>query len=72
MIAAGETVAWLTLATFRFWVAVLMLVDAACGLLGVNRLQQRAPRINVERLALIEAAAALLILYIHFFVDPRP
>lgn len=47
-----------------------MLVDAAIGLWWSNRWQKLAPRVNVPRLALMEAAAAMVILAVHFFIDP--
>jgi hypothetical protein len=59
-----------TLQTIRFWLAIVMLVDAAIGLWWSNRWQKLAPRVNVPRLALMEAAAAMVILAVHFFIDP--
>ena len=59
------------LETFRFWIAVVMLVDAACGLWGESTWQAMLPKIRIRRIALLEAAAALTLLYLHFIVD-RP
>lgn len=59
------------LETFRFWIAVLMLVDAAFGLWGESTWQAMLPNIRIRRIALIEALVALVILFIHFIVD-RP
>ena len=57
--------------TFIFWVAVLMLVDAAIGLWGLNVWQQLAPRINIKKVAFYETLAALVML-IAYFVIRRP
>jgi hypothetical protein len=59
-----------TFQTIRFWLAILMLVDASIGLWWSDRWQRIAPRVNVQRVALIEAAVALSILAMHFWVDP--
>ena len=59
------------LAMFRYWLAVLMLVDSGFALLFGPRLRRAAGGFNVERVAIWEASAALIILYIHFLVDPR-
>ena len=45
----------------RIWVAILLLLDAAFGLWNHERVQELAPEINIVRLALIEAAAALIL-----------
>ncbi len=57
----------MSFAAIRFWLAVVMLTDAAVGLLGARHWQRMAPRVNIQRIALIEAAAALIILAIHFW-----
>ncbi|HBA84480.1 MAG TPA: hypothetical protein DCZ95_10335 [Verrucomicrobia bacterium] len=49
-----------------FWIAIVMLVDAAIGLWGANVWQKLAPRFPIQRIALIEAAAALLLLTMYF------
>lgn len=59
------------MATFRFWIAIVMLLDAAIGLWWSNRWQSIAPRVNVVRLAVFEGLVAMTILWIHFFVDPQ-
>ncbi len=43
------------------WVAVLLLVDSAIGLLGANRWQKLAPRLPIQRIALVEAVLALVL-----------
>lgn len=45
----------------RSWVAILLLLDAAFGLWNHERVRVLAPKINVARVALIEACAALLL-----------
>jgi hypothetical protein len=52
----------------RIWVAVVLLADAGIGLLFSDRLQPRLLGINVVRLALIEAAAAVVLLAVHIAV----
>ena len=49
-----------------FWVAVVMLVDAAIGLWSINLWQKMAPRFPIQRIALIEAAIALGLIVIYF------
>jgi hypothetical protein len=50
----------------RIWIAIVLLADAGIGLFFSNRLQPRLRRVNVVRIALVEAAAALVIVVIHF------
>ena len=50
----------------RIWIAIVMLIDAAIGLWGESSWQRLCPSINIRRIALIEAAAALAIVAIHF------
>ena len=47
--------------TIRIWTAILLLLDAAFGLWNHERVQALAPEINIVRLALIEAGAALIL-----------
>jgi hypothetical protein len=54
------------------WVAVVLLVDASIGLWFAPRLQPRLPRINVVRLAAIEAGAALVLVAVHFLAYGNP
>ena len=56
----------MTLDNIRIWVAIVMLIDAAIGLWGESAWQRLCPSINIRRVALIEAAAALAIVAIHF------
>jgi len=45
--------------SIRVWAAIILLLDAAFGLWNHERVQVLAPKINVARIALIEACAAL-------------
>jgi len=45
----------------RTWTAVVLLLDAAFGLWNHERVQALAPKINIVRIALIEAGAALVL-----------
>lgn len=54
------------LSAWRIWVAIAMLLDAAIGLLGMNRLARViAPR-RLTRIALAEAAIAIVLVLWHF------
>jgi len=44
------------------WAAILLLLDAAFGLWNHERFQALAPQINIPRMALIEACAALILI----------
>jgi hypothetical protein len=46
------------------WAAIVLLLDAAFGLWNHERVQELAPKINVTRIALIEALAALVLVLI--------
>jgi hypothetical protein len=48
--------------SIRNWAAILLLLDAAFGLWNHERVQALAPKLNVARIALIEAAAALALI----------
>jgi hypothetical protein len=48
----------------RVWAAVVLLLDAAFGLWNHERFQRIVPQINIPRMALIEAGAALLLVLI--------
>ena len=56
----------MSLSTIRFWIAILMLLDVAIGLWSLDYLQRLIPSINIRRIILIEAIAAIVILVIHF------
>jgi len=57
--------------TIVFWLAVLMLVDAAIGLWGLNVWQQLAPNLDIKTIAFWEALAAMTMLIIYFVLG-RP
>ena len=54
-----------------FWLAILLLVDAGIGLWGLNYWQKMVPRINIKRIAFIEAAGALLLLAVYWLLRFR-
>lgn len=56
----------MSLSTFRFWLAMIMLLDVVIGLWGLDYWQRLLPAINIRRMILIEAVAAIVILIIHF------
>ena len=45
----------------RAWAAILLLLDAAFGLWNHERIQALAPKMNIARMAMIEAFAALIL-----------
>ena len=61
----------MSLSTIRFWVAMLLLFDVAIGLLGLDYWQRFIPSINIRRMILIEAVAAIVILVIHFLTGAQ-
>ena len=56
----------MTLETVRFWVAVILLLDAGLGLLLRDRAQWMMPGININRLAVIEILVACTLIIIHY------
>lgn len=48
----------------RMWAAVVLLLDAGFGLWNHERFEALAPKINIPRMALIEAFAALILVLI--------
>jgi len=52
----------------RTWGAIVLLLDAACGLWMHESWQVRLPKINIASIALIEALTALVLLTLnHLF-----
>ncbi|MBC8206315.1 MAG: hypothetical protein ISR85_02425 [Kiritimatiellales bacterium] len=49
----------------RFWVAIILLLDAAFGLWNHDRFVEMAPKINIPRIAFVEAGVAILLLIVH-------
>jgi hypothetical protein len=45
----------------RMWAAIILLLDAAFGLWNHERFQALVPRVQIVRIALIEALAALIL-----------
>ena len=45
----------------RVWTAIILLLDAAFGLWNHERVQALAPKINIARMALIEAGVAMVL-----------
>jgi hypothetical protein len=52
----------------RIWAAVLLLLDASFGLWNHQRFEKSLPKINIAKIALIEAGVALLLLVINFWL----
>ncbi len=50
----------------RLVVGLLLLADAVVGLAGLRRLERLLPGVNLYRVALVEAAAGLVLLILHF------
>lgn len=46
----------------RIWTAIVLLLDVAFGLWNHERVQALAPRINILRMAMIEAVVALALI----------
>lgn len=51
---------------WRIWVAIVLLIDAAIGLLGMTRLASVITPRRLTRIAIAEAALALLLVAWHF------
>jgi len=51
----------------RIWAAILLLLDAAFGLWNYRRFEKSLPKINIAKIALCEALAALLLLGLDFW-----
>lgn len=47
--------------SIRVWATIILLLDAAFGLWNHERVRLLAPKINIVRIALIEAGAALIL-----------
>jgi len=50
----------------RIWTAILLLLDASFGLWNHKRFEKSLPKINIAKVALVEALAALLLIGIDF------
>lgn len=51
---------------WRIWVAILLLVDAGVGLLGLSRFEKVIPAPILTRIAIAEALAAAALVVWHF------
>ena len=49
----------------RFWVAIVLLLDASLGLWNHDRFAEIAPKINISRIAFVEAGVAISLLIVH-------
>jgi len=50
--------------SIRVWAAILLLLDAAFGLWNHKKVEAVAPKLNIPRIALFEALAALVLILI--------
>ncbi|MDD3275455.1 MAG: hypothetical protein PHP93_00200 [Kiritimatiellales bacterium] len=48
----------------RVWAAILLLLDGAFGLWNHQKVEEVAPKLNIPRIALFEALAALVLILI--------
>ncbi len=48
----------------RVWAAIVLLLDGAFGLWNHEKVQSVAPKLNIPRIALVEALAALFLVLI--------
>jgi hypothetical protein len=51
--------------SIRVWAAIVLLLDAAFGLWNHEKVEAVAPKLNVPRIALIEALAALILILLN-------
>ena len=47
------------------WAAVILLLDASFGLWNHERFAKIAPKINIPRVAFVEAAVAICLMIVH-------
>lgn len=52
----------------RIWAAIILLLDASFGLWNHQRFEKSLPKINIAKIALVEAGVALLLLGINFWM----
>ncbi len=50
----------------RIWVAIILLLDASFGLWNHERFKKSMPKLNIARIALLEAVSALILLVVHY------
>ncbi len=49
----------------RVWAAIILLLDASFGLWNCDRFAKIAPKINIRRVAFVEAGVAICLLMVH-------
>ena len=54
------------MSSWRIWVAIVLLIDAGIGLLGISRFSSILPARLITRIAVIEATLAILLVAWHF------
>ena len=52
-----------------FWIAVVLLIDAAIGLYGESFWKKVAPRVPIGKLALLEVAIAFVLLGVFCYLE---
>jgi hypothetical protein len=52
----------------RVWAAILLLLDGAFGLWNHKRVEAVAPKLNIPRIALLEALTALILVLLNVFL----
>ncbi len=57
----------MNLGAVRIWAAILLLLDASFGLWNHKRFEKSLPKINIAKIALVEALVALLLIGIDFW-----
>ncbi|MFA7256712.1 MAG: hypothetical protein WC047_03980 [Kiritimatiellales bacterium] len=50
--------------SIRVWAAILLLLDGAFGLWNHKKVEAVAPKLNIPRIALLEALAALALILV--------
>jgi hypothetical protein len=53
---------------FLFWAGIVLLLDSAVGLWGLNFLRKMAPAVNFKRIALVEAVVAFLLIGAYYLL----
>jgi len=56
------------LSSILFWVGIILLVDGSLGLLFQERWQKLVKNLDIQRIALIESGAGLILLAVHYFL----
>ena len=58
----------MTLASVRFWAAVILLIDGGIGLMLGKRAQPMMGAVDISRLAIFEIVVACILIVIHYWV----